>query len=369
MKSGADVLIVGAGPAGIATAIAASAKGFRVTVIDSRKPPIDKACGEGLLPEGVAALRTLGIELDSHCAFAFSGFRFTDAQSSATAKFTHGRAFGIRRTILHRMLVERANALGVSFLWNSRISNFEQGHVRVDGANLAYQWLVGADGQHSTVRKWAALDPRWSGRWRFGFRRHFSIAPWSDLVEVHWGRRCQVFVTPTSSREICLGLLSDRSRFRIDDALAVFPELRKRLAAALPATPELGNVTALRPARAVVRGRVALVGDASGTVDGIAGKGLSLAFQQALFLAEAFARDDLSHYAAAHRQIAAPAERMTRLLLLLHRNAWLRQKTLRLFEKRPALFSKLISGQIDAADPQSLKPSDIFALGLQVLAA
>ncbi|MGH9684440.1 MAG: FAD-dependent oxidoreductase [Candidatus Acidiferrales bacterium] len=369
MKSGADVVIVGAGPAGIATAIAASTKGFRVTVIDSRKPPIDKACGEGLLPEGVAALGTLGIELDSRRAFPFSGFRFTDDESSATAKFTHGRAFGIRRTTLHQLLIERANEVGVSFVWNSRVSNFEQGRLRVNGRTLAYKWLVGADGQHSTVRKWTGLDSRWRGRSRFGFRRHFSIAPWSDVVEVHWGHRCQVFVTPTSPGEICLGLLSDRSRFRIDDALAVFPELRKRLAGVLPATAELGNLTALRPARAVVRGRVALVGDASSTVDGIAGKGLSLAFQQALLLAEAIAQDNPSHYAAAHRRIAAPAERITRLLLLLDRNAWLRRKTLRLFEKRPALFSKLISGQIDAADPQALKPSDIFTLGLQVLRA
>ncbi len=83
MATGAEVLIVGAGPAGIATAIAASQKGLRVTVVDARKPPINKPCGEGLLPEGVSALQRLGIWLDSSVAFPIGGLCFSDEASSA----------------------------------------------------------------------------------------------------------------------------------------------------------------------------------------------------------------------------------------------------------------------------------------------
>ena len=50
MKESTDVLVIGGGPAGLATAIAARMKGFDVTVVDGAKPPIDKACGEGLMP-------------------------------------------------------------------------------------------------------------------------------------------------------------------------------------------------------------------------------------------------------------------------------------------------------------------------------
>ncbi len=103
-----DVVVVGAGPAGIATAIAASLKGLRVTVLDSRKPPIDKPCGEGLLPQAVTALRKIGIELDSSNAFPFYGIRFCDENSSATARIVNGQAFGVRRTTLHRLLMDRA---------------------------------------------------------------------------------------------------------------------------------------------------------------------------------------------------------------------------------------------------------------------
>jgi menaquinone-9 beta-reductase len=41
-----DVFVIGGGPAGLAAAIAARAKGLRVTVADGGVPPIDKPCGE-----------------------------------------------------------------------------------------------------------------------------------------------------------------------------------------------------------------------------------------------------------------------------------------------------------------------------------
>jgi len=56
-----EVFVVGGGPAGLAAAIAARQRGFEVVVADSAQPPIDKACGEGLMPDGVAALARLGV--------------------------------------------------------------------------------------------------------------------------------------------------------------------------------------------------------------------------------------------------------------------------------------------------------------------
>ena len=364
-----DVVVIGGGPAGMATAIAASRKGLRVTVLDSRKPPIDKPCGEGLLPEAVAGLRTLGIELGSTAAFPLAGIRFCDEQSSATASITRGRAFGLRRTTLHEILVNRARELGVSFLWGARASSLDPRSVTVDGTSVSYQWLVGADGQCSVVRSWAGLGIGRYRRSRFGFRRHYRVPPWADVVEVYWGKRCQMFVTPTAADEVCIALLSSDPRLRIDRALGQFPSVAQRLRGASPVLAEGGAITALGCARRVVRGRVALVGDASCAIDGIAGQGLSLAFQEAIALGEALGREDLRHYERAHRQITKMALRMTQLLLLMDRSTWIRRKTLRLFATQPALYSKLISIHTGESASDSFRVREIVGLGLRVLSA
>lgn len=365
-----DVLVVGAGPAGLATAIAAARKGLRVTIADVRHPPINKPCGEGLLPRAVAALRMLGIDLNSNVGFPLEGFYFSDHSHSARATIIHGDAFGVRRTVLHDLLVARAVSVGVDFRWGARVSDFEEGGARVDGEVAHFDWLVGADGQNSSVRKWANLASLLPGRKRFGFRRHFSISPWSRFVEVHWGERCQMVVTPTRTDEVCISFFTSDPRLRIDDALPQFPEIARRVEGAALITPEQGTTVGLMSARRAVSGRVALVGDASCSVDGIAGHGLSLGLQEALYLAEALALGDLRFYESAHRKITSLPARMTRLLLMMDRSSWIRRKTLRLFERKPALFSRLIT--IHTGKPEAeagFDAKDIVDFGWHVLRA
>jgi len=57
-----DLLIVGGGPGGLATALHARRQGLSVIVAEPRSSPIDKACGEGLMPGGLAELTSLGVD-------------------------------------------------------------------------------------------------------------------------------------------------------------------------------------------------------------------------------------------------------------------------------------------------------------------
>jgi flavin-dependent dehydrogenase len=369
VATGAEVLIVGAGPAGIATAIAASQKGLRVTVADARKPPIDKPCGEGLLPEGVSALHYLGIRLNSSVAFPIAGLRFSDEASSTCGRITRGAAFGLRRSVLHDLLVRHASELGVSFRWGTRVSELNSDHARLDGVLFPFHWLVGADGQRSIVRKWSGLGPRRVRSARFGFRCHYAIAPWSEFVEVYWGERCQIYVTPTGPDEICVAVLTSDPQMRVERALQQFPVVARRLGEARRSSEETGRQTVLEYPRSVAHGTVALVGDASFTVDGITGHGMSLAFQQALQLGDALAAEDLARYRVAHYELVQGPMRMAQLLLLLDRQAWLRRKALRMFAANPKLFSRMISSHANCPKPAPIRASEMFDLGWQVLRA
>src|SRR3954453_2254062 len=96
-----DVFIAGGGPAGLSAAIAARRRGLDVTVADLARPPIDKACGEGIMPDGIAAARDMGVSLDDATACPFRGIRFRDGECVAEASFPHGSGLGLRRTELH----------------------------------------------------------------------------------------------------------------------------------------------------------------------------------------------------------------------------------------------------------------------------
>src|SRR5712691_625139 len=103
-----DVFVIGGGPAGLATAIAARRHGLSVVLADGAVPPIDKPCGEGLMPDGVEALHQLGITIPEGDAHPFRGIRFVSGGRKAEAEFPRGTAYGIRRTNLHRVMLDHA---------------------------------------------------------------------------------------------------------------------------------------------------------------------------------------------------------------------------------------------------------------------
>ena len=364
-----DVLIVGGGPAGLSTAIAARMRGLRATLVDSRKPPIDKPCGEGLLPGAVAALAELGVATESAPGIRFSGIRFSNWESSVHSRFAGAAGFGIRRTSLHALLVERAAALGVRFHWGSRAVIRGDSGAEIGDGRISFRWLIGADGLHSRIRRQAGLGARGMARSRFAFRRHFEIEPWTDLVEVHWSGRNQMIVTPTGAREICVALFTRDPRLRIERALPQFPEIERRIRGARPLSAEAGSRTLLSKAKAVTLRNTALVGDASCSIDGIAGQGLSLAFQEAIHLAGALEREDLRSYERAHRTISRVPVNTTRLMLLMANVPWIQRKALRLFAAKPALFANMMAVHSGKAAAEEFGLQDLCGLGWQVLCA
>jgi 2-polyprenyl-6-methoxyphenol hydroxylase-like FAD-dependent oxidoreductase len=165
----------------------------------------NKPCGEGLLPEAVEACTVLKLRLDSSLGCPLKVSASQMISYSVSAPIERGRAFGLRRTALHNLLVAKAAEVGVSFRWGARVSEFAAAGARINGEFVDYRWLVGADGLNSSVRRWAKFNwPRISCRTRFGFRRHFAIRPWSKFVEVYWGKKFQMVVTPTPPEDVCV---------------------------------------------------------------------------------------------------------------------------------------------------------------------
>ncbi len=338
-----DLVIVGGGPAGLATAIAARLRGLTVVVLDPATPPIDKACGEGIMPEGLAALEKLGVSLGGR-GRNFRGIRFLENDVEATADFVGRQAVAIRRTDLHLALTRRAEELRATCRWGARVLGIDGATVRASEGEYRGRFLIGADGLNSSVRKSAGLNSSANirhQRRRFGSRMHFAMEPWSDYVEVYWSDVGQMYATPVSDCEVGVALLSD-SQIHFEEALSHFPKLAARLAGRAPSSALRGSLTYSRRFKRVVRGNVALVGDASGSVDAITGEGISTGFAQAIALADACSSDDMNVYAEAQQRILRRPSIMGRMLLLMADHPAIRNKALRVLSANPGTFRRLL---------------------------
>jgi flavin-dependent dehydrogenase len=346
-----DLLIVGGGPAGLATAIRARLAGMSAAVLDRARPPIDKACGEGLMPDAVARLREIGVEPRG---IPFRGIRYFDAGRMAEGLFPQAGGLGVRRTELHQALVRRAEETGVDLRWGVKAEGLGKEGVETDQGTIAARWIVGADGLRSRVRQWAGLDAGEAPLRRFGVRRHFAVSPWSDFVEVYWGPGCEAYVTPVAPDQVGVAFLWSGRKADFDDLLETLPDLKARIAGAPVVSRDRGTGPLRQRARAVRRGNVALVGDAAGYFDAITGEGMAVAFHESAALVEALVAGDLGRYAAAHRAINRLPDIMTGLVLALESRPRLRARAVRALAAEPALFSKLLGIHARTLPPRQI---------------
>ncbi|HEX9040298.1 MAG TPA: FAD-dependent monooxygenase [Trebonia sp.] len=373
-----DVLVVGGGPVGLATAIRCAQEGLSVTVTEPRTAPVDKACGEGVLPSAVRRLAALGAEPDGH---PIRGIRYLDARHRADAPFRHGDGLGVRRTVLHAALAERAAALGITVL-PQRVSGFDRqaGHVAAAGVEARY--LVAADGLHSTIRR--ALEretanghePGRASRTgasrspappRYGLRRHYRVPPWTDMVEVYWSASAEAYVTPVAPDTVGVALLfakppragspaADGNGTRdaagpdgdYQARLAAFPALLDRLGGAPPASEVRGAGPLRHDVARRVYGRVLLVGDASGYLDALTGEGIGVGLAQADALARCLAAGRPEEYERAWRRVTGPAWRFTAGVLWSRNQPLLGPRIVPAAQRLPWVLSALVNYAAEA---------------------
>ncbi|MEV3987535.1 NAD(P)/FAD-dependent oxidoreductase [Streptomyces sp. NPDC049837] len=305
-----DLLVAGGGPAGLATAIHAALRGMEAVVVEPRPGPVDKACGEGVMPGGVRSLAALGV---GPAGQELRGIRYVDGPHRAEAGFRDGTGLGVRRTVLSAALARRAAELGVRVV-PGRVGEVRQGPDTVTAAGLRARWLVAADGLHSPVRRALGLELPDRRPRRFGLRRHYRMAPWSDFVEVHWSGSGEAYVTPVAEDLVGVAVLSGARR-PYDAHLDHFPELAARLAAGAAVNAVRGAGPLRQRVRGRVAGRVLLVGDAAGYVDALTGEGVSLALASAGAAVRCLASGRPGAYERAWRQLSRRHRLLTEALV------------------------------------------------------
>jgi flavin-dependent dehydrogenase len=329
-----DVLVAGAGPIGLATAILAARAGFSVAVTDPREGPIDKACGEGLMPTALSQLHHLGLNPQGH---DLAGITYVSAEGGhcVQAAFPDGPGRGVHRLELSSSLHRLAEELGIQRL-GRRVNDVRQSDSYVEAAGVRARWLVAADGLHSPVRRLVGVEHRLRGPQRFGVRRHFEVSPWSSNVEVHWADASEAYVTPVAPHLVGVAILGARGT-SFDDRMVQFPHLRELLHGA-EGSAVLGAGPFLQGTTRRVAGRVLLVGDASGYIDALTGEGIAIGLSQARVLIEALVADEPEIYEANWQSATRRARLLTSTLMRVTQRPQMRRHLLPAAQRFPALF-------------------------------
>ncbi len=318
------------------------------------------------MPDALVAAARIGITIPRSTGSSFRGIRFVSSKASVEAEFPNGAGVGIRRPVLHALLIEQALKAGAEVLWETPVTELRDSTVTAGGKRVQARWIIGADGSQSRTRRWCGLDSFRRNTLRYGFRTHFRVAPWSDFMEIYWTPRCQLYITSVTADEVCVAVISRDPMLRLMEAVRCFPDLYRRLSGVPTSTVERGGISATRKLKSVATTRVALIGDASGSVDAITGDGLCLSFQQAAALADALDTGDLRSYEAAHRQLSRRPAFMADFMLMMDRWPGLQSRVLPALASRPELFRKLLAIHVGKLDVRSFATTSL-SLGWRMM--
>lgn len=390
----ADVVVVGAGPAGAATAILLAERGLDVVVLDRAELPRPRVvCGEYLSPEAGRLLDRLGVlkTIDAAGAAPLGGMRITAPDGTAVVgrygavgpwRPYRQHAMGVARATLDGALAERLRVVPVDLREETRAVDVivEDGAVvgvRAEDAGqrpveVRARVVIGADGRASVVAQ--RLGCRHPHRLRrMALMTYVSgLAECRELGEIFVDPPDYAILNPIAPDHVNLGLIvplshaapwSGRLHDFFDARVRQLPHLARRLVGATRVAP----IRALGPLAHRVtpprEGGVLLVGDAAGFYDPFTGEGIFTALRSAELAAETVAHalrtDDVSAralaaYERARRHAFGGKERVTRALQLVISHRRLANAACHALARRPSLLDALLGVFGDYVPPGAL---------------
>jgi menaquinone-9 beta-reductase len=348
------VAIIGGGPVGLFLAIKLSKLGHKVTLYEKKKWPIDKVCGQGIMPGGVKILEDLGIMFQNGIdSYDFTNIEYLDQEISING-YLNASAKGVKRSILSQKLYqfalscEQLTLVPLSTLVDIKVTVDEKVEIKLEGINHkpVFDFVFACDGLHSKVRKITNHERCRKGPYRMGARVHYSISPWAEGVQVYWDQSVEAYVTPVSTNQIEIAFLWYQDIFSkegqlIDKLLDRFPLLIKKLNNAKPDSDFKAYGPFKFNSSTIHKDNIFYIGDCYKFLDGITGEGLSLGFKQANIISENF--ENFNYFDSMRIKLLYLNYGLwVNLCLILSRNKKIRSFLFYIVNKWPGIFNFIL---------------------------
>jgi geranylgeranyl reductase family protein len=372
-----DVIVVGGGPAGSATAVILQQHGHDVLLLDEARFPRDKVCGEGVSPEAWRLLAAIGVDgaVRSLSPHPLRGMAVTAPDGTCFRGDYRGASqpgFAVRRDRFDQVLLDRARDAGVEVREGMRATGLlqrggaVQGVLTVNGTGseqLRARLVIGADGRRSVVARRLGLLREHRRLRKFAVRGYWDgMEGLEERGEMHGGGGGYCGVAPLSATRANVTFVLDRREMAAAGGglegfyrrtLRRWPRIAERLERAiLLSSPKAIGPLALEASRVSAPGAL-LVGDAAGFYDPFTGEGVTLALRSAVLAAEVAHRclreapfrafrvlrdyDRVRHAATRHKF------RFNRLLQVVIGRPWLANAAVRRLARRPDLADRMVS--------------------------
>ncbi|MGD0052431.1 MAG: NAD(P)/FAD-dependent oxidoreductase [Vulcanimicrobiaceae bacterium] len=392
MTGGDEVLVVGGGPAGSATALLLARAGVQVRVLERARFPRRKVCGEYLNAGAVAALERLGL-LDAvrSVGSPLRGVRLVVAAAQPVALPFPRPALSCARELLDALLLDAAAAAGAA-VERARVEEIvteggrcvglqvrdEDGLLRERRARI----VVGADGAGSVVARRLGLARPLRRGARYAVGGHYAgFGSLEGCVEMYVGDGAYFALNPLDASAANVMVVVPRARLArwaadLDAGVGAAATALARGARSFAGTTRLGARVSVGPLAHDVRAAAApgalLVGDAAGFLDPFTGQGVALALQDAeraaeTALASLRARrgeaQAFAAYARDRRDDRRWRRRLCRLVAVLVDVPPLARRASRRLARSPELGATLLDGLAGTTSPRrALRPGVLARL-------
>lgn len=293
-----NILIVGAGPAGLVAAVELARHGIIPTVVDKRSTPsglsraviIHQSVLDALDHNVAGVLRAEAKKINE--ITVFSGAKVLGRMLLGNVRNPEGCLYGLTQDRFEHHLLERLKALGGEVRFDTELEALSQDdaqvHVRLNGTPEAFDYVLACDGAQSVIRNTIGLS--FDG---FDLPEKWSVA---DITVKNWADPDAAKVFKLPDGQVAIAVPTGNDRYRITSNTVDAPSMLP-IAADIEDIDNVGQFNvAIRQTNRYSLGRVFLAGDAAHCHSPVDGRGLNLGVADAVDLAARICNNELAGY-------------------------------------------------------------------------